>query len=241
VTSERLSISVLTACTGLKITNRAAELTQRDFARGSNHIAALHRRLAASLVPAEKLYRGQQHVRLMGGVEAARELGHQISVSIVSAGYGLLAGDDAVAPYDCTLQRMSVHERRAWAGRLALAESVSRLLEQPADAAIVMLGSGYFNACAPTGELTGSAPTIVLCGARTAIRMRPAPNVHPVVLHESDTRRFACGLVGLKGEVAGRLLRWLATEPARTDHLGSPHLLDELEGAPLRPEVRAGA
>ena len=241
MTSDRLSISVVTACTGLKIASGAPKLTQGDFARGSSHVAALHRRLAASLVPAEKLYRGQQHVRLMRGVEGARQRGHLVSVSIVSAGYGLLAGDDEVAPYECTFRGMRRRERREWAGRLALAESFSRLLKRPADATIVLLGDDYFNACAPTGQIPDGAPTIVLCGARTALRLQPTPNVHPVVLHESDTRRFACGLVGLKGEVAGRLLGWLTVDPARADQLGSHRLLDELEGALLRPEMKARA
>jgi hypothetical protein len=241
VRSDRLSISVLTTCTGVKIATGSPELTQRDFARGWSHIAAIHERLAVSLVPAEKLYRGQQHVRLMRGVEAARERGHLVSVSIVSAGYGLLGGEQAVAPYECTFQGMSVRERREWAGHLSLAESVERFLDQPADAAIVLLGDDYFTACAPTGQLPGRAPTLVLCGARMALRIQPAPNVHPVVLHESDTRRFSCGLVGLKGEVAGRLLRWLAAEPARVDELGSPRLLDELEGAPMSRSLGARA
>ena len=241
MTSERLNLSVLTACTGLKIATSRCELTQRDFARGSDHIAALHRRLAPSLTLAEHLYRGQQHIRLMRGVEVARELGHQISVSIVSAGYGLLAGNDAVVPYECTFSGMSVRERREWAGRLALAESVGQLLGRPADAAIVLLGDDYFNACAPTGQLPGGVPTIVLCGARTALRIQPAPNVHPVVLQESDTRRFGCGLVGLKGEVGGRLLGWLAADATRTAQLDSARLLDELGAAPLTAPVRAHA
>jgi hypothetical protein len=224
---------VLTACTGVKTATGSPALTQRDFARGSSHVAALHERLAGSLVPAEKLYRGQQHVRLMRGVEAARELGHLVCVSIVSAGYGLLDGDAAVAPYECTFQGMSSRERRDWARHLALPESVGGLLEQSADAAIVLLGDDYFNACVPTGQFPGGAQTIVLCGARTALRMQPAPNVHPVVLHEFDTRRFACGLVGLKGEVAGRLLQWLAEEPTRVDQLGSPRILDKLQAVPL--------
>jgi hypothetical protein len=239
MTADRLSISILTSCTSLKIAGGVRELTQRDFARGSDHIAALHDRLAPSLVAAEKLYRGQQHVRLMRGVEAGRELGHRVSVSIVSAGYGLLAGDDVVVPYECTFQGMSARERRQWAGHLALAGSVSRLLQQPADAVIVLLGDDYFDACVPAGRVAGVAPTIVLCGARTALRLRPAPNVHPVVLHESDTRRFACGLVGLKGEVAGRLVQWLVSDPARADQIGSTCLLDELGEVPVTAEMRA--
>jgi hypothetical protein len=241
VTSRKLSVSVLTACTGLKVASGEIALTRRDFAQGSRHLAAIHHRLDGSLLPAEKLYRGQQHLRLMRGVEAARELGHVVRVSIASAGYGLLAGEDPVASYECTFQGMSAPERRAWASHLGLAESVVQLLEQPADATILLLGDDYFSACIPTGELPVHQPAIVLCGARTALRMRPAANVHPLVLRESDTRRFACGLVGLKGEVAGRLLAWLATEPVRVENLAAAGLLDDLERVPSIAAARARA
>lgn len=39
--------------------------------------------------PAEDLYLGEQHVRLMRGVRAARTAGHQVQVFIVSAHHGL--------------------------------------------------------------------------------------------------------------------------------------------------------
>jgi hypothetical protein len=239
VTPERLNISVLTACTGLKIQAAGTALTRTDFLKGRRHIATLHRRLAPSLVSAERLYLGQQHVRLMRGVDAARRHAHLVSVSIVSAGYGLLAGDDAVVPYECTFQGMSSRERRAWAERLSLEASVKECLAHTADAAIVLLGHDYFSACALTGELAVGAPTVVLCGARSGLRMRPANNVYPVVLREQDTRRFACGLVGLKGEVAGRLLGRLARDPGFVRKLASPRLLDELERSPLAHEVQA--
>jgi hypothetical protein len=198
-----------------------------------------HRLLATSLVPAERLYQGQQHIRLMPGVEAAREVGHRVAVSIVSAGYGLLAGDAAVAPYECTFRGMSAGERRAWADCLGLEAAVKGLLERTADAAIVLLGDDYLDACALTSELVVGAPTILLCGAGAALRMQRAPSVHPVVLHKSDTRRFSCGLVGLKGEVAGRLLARLAADPALVERFGSPRILDELERSPSTSGIRA--
>lgn len=241
MTSQRLNISVLTACTGLKAETGASGLTHLDFAKGTRHLDALHRRLAASLVPAERLYRGQQHVRLMRGVDVARELGHSISMSIASAGYGLLSGEDNVAAYECTFQGMSVRQRREWADRLALPESVRELLEQPSDTAIILLGDDYFSACVPDGRLPASGQTVVLCGARTALRMQPAANVYPVVLREADTRRFGCGLVGLKGEVAGRLLAWLAAAPGRVDQLGSPRLLDDLAQVCVRTDLLTSA
>jgi hypothetical protein len=241
VSSARLSISVLTACTGVKATSSPGQLTQADFAEGAHRIQEAHRRLLKSLVPAEQFYRGQQHLRLMRGVETARSLGHHISVSIVSAGYGLLAGERLVAPYSCTFQGMTAEVRREWAEHLELAEPVARLLAKPSDLSVVLLGDDYFQACAPNGLPAVNAPTVVVCGARTALRIAPGPNVHPLVLRESDTRRFGCGLVGLKGEIAGRLLRWLSADPTCLEQVGSASLLDELASVTATAAITAHA
>jgi hypothetical protein len=234
-----LSISVLTACTGLKISASGDVLTLADFRRGPDHVAARHRQLAASLVPAERLYRGQQHLRLMRGVDAARQSGHEVSVSIVSAGYGLLEGDATVVPYECTFQDMRAPDRRAWADRLGLQTAVKRFLERDADIAIVLLGDDYFDACGLPGDVDLGAPTLVVCGTRTGLRLAPVPSVHPLVLHKSDTRRFRCGLVGLKGEVAGRLLARLADHRFLVERLESAQLVEELATSPIASGMRA--
>jgi hypothetical protein len=212
-----------------------------DFARGRKHVRAMHRRRHASLVPAEQLYRGQQHVRLMGGVEMARALSHRVSVSIVSAGYGVVSGDEPIASYECTFQGMPAHERRAWAGHLSLAKQVDAVLVRQSDVAVVLMGDDYFDACQLSGEILVCAPTVVLCGAKTALRIEPSANVHAVALTENDTRRFACGLVGLKGEVASRLLVQLATRPETVADLGSKHLLDLLATTPASSRMTRAA
>jgi hypothetical protein len=226
-----LDISVITACTGVKAPSDALPLTINDFARGREHLEQVHHRQRASLVPAEQLYRGQQHVRLMRGVEVARALGHRVTVSIVSAGYGLVPGNQAIAAYECTFQGMSARERRAWAGALV----------REGDVAIVLMGEDYVDACGLDGEIRVGAPTLVLCGTRTGLRIAPNPNVHAVVLGESDTRRFACGLVGLKGEVACRLLARIATDPTTVSNLGSNGLLERLAQAPASAQTTESA
>lgn len=230
--TERLDISVITACTGVKAPSEASPLTMRDFARGRRHVEDVHQRRSKSLVPAEQLYRGQQHVRLMRGVEAARARGHRVSVSIVSAGYGLVSGDEPITLYECTFQGMSARERRAWAGKLSLVDEVSAALECQADAIVMLMGEDYLDACGIGGHTRVGGPTAVLTGARTALRLSPNPNVYPVVLTKQDTRRFACGLVGLKGEVAGRLLAAIAADSLTVSDFGSAELLGRLAMAP---------
>lgn len=235
--TDRLDISVITACTGVKARSDAPPLTMRDFARGRQHLEDVHRRRSESLIPAEQLYRGQQHVRLMRGVEVARALGHRVTVSIVSAGYGLVRGDELIAPYECTFQGMSARERRAWAGQLSLADHVAATLERQNDATAVLLGDDYFDACGIDGPIPMGSPTAVLSGARTALRIAPNPKVHPLVLTEQDTRRFGCGLVGLKGEVASRLLASIAENPSTASDFGSADLLARLAEAPASRQM----
>ena len=142
-----------------------------------------------------------------------------------------LPGDAAVAPYECTFQGMSAPDRRAWADRLGLqiaVEGAPRARRGHRDRAP---GRRLPRRVRPARRRRPSArPTLVVCGdSDRACAWGRLRRVHPVVLHKSDTRRFRCGLVGLKGEVAGRLLARLADDPS---------LVERLESAQLRRRAR---
>lgn len=59
---------------------------------------------------------------------------------ILSAKYGLIAPDTVIEPYDETLNRMPVAERRAWAKRVL--ENLDRVL-QPGDQVVILAGKRY--------------------------------------------------------------------------------------------------
>lgn len=204
MSAAHLRISALTSCTGQKVATAVA-------------------------VPAERLYCGQQHVRLMRGVEVARSAGHEVAVAVVSAEHGLLGGDGLVAPYERTFQGMPAAERRRLARELGIPAAIGALLAEPADLRLVLLGGDYLDACELTADAVLGAPTLALCGAGTALRLPVLAGLRPLVLHERDTRRFACGLVGLKGEVAGRLLALLAERPDALADLLVDDAADPLE------------
>ena len=228
-------IVVLTACTAQKAPSPAPLLRATDFARGRRHIAEHHRRVAATLQPAECLYRGQQHVRLMRGVEAARASGWDVRLAIMSAGYGVVGGDELLAPYECTFKGMTVSQRRVWADDLELPEAVRDVLAVPADLSIVLLGDDYLEASLLGSELVLRGPALVFCGAKAALRIPPVDGLQVVVLHRQDTRRLSSGLVGLKGEIGGRLLIRLATDPgAISELLGGDVLTTLAAEAPTR-------
>lgn len=224
MTARPSRIAVLTTCTGQKVKS-SDQLFDAPVPGTPEH------RGLPQLVPAEQLYRGQQHLRLMRGVTAARKAGLVVDVSIVSAGYGLVAGDELLAPYERTFQGMPRRERRALARRLGIPAAVRQLFHEPADLIIVLLGDDYLDACDLQEDFELRAPMLVLCGASAALRLPRLTGLRPVVLHRDDTRRFACGLVGLKGEIAGRLLGLLAISPSLISKQLGGDMLARLEGA----------
>lgn len=185
MTAQLTRVSVLTSCTGRKVSQRSA-------------------------VRAEELYCGQQHVRLMRGVRRLREADVDVDVHIVSAGHGVVPGEMPLAPYDKTFSGMRAHERRDMAEELGIPAAVEAALGAGTDLGVVTLGEEYLDACQITERLTPGAPTLLLCSASASIRLGTTPNVRVIALRAQHTRAFKCGYVGLKGEVGGRLLAALA-------------------------------
>lgn len=224
-------IVVLSSCTRVKAASCVPLLVQEDFAGGSRRIQALHRRFEQKLIPAQELYSGQQHMRLMAGVERAREGGLSVELLIASAGYGLVSGEQRLLPYECTFQRKRRAERRSWADRIGLPNAVHRALARPYRLAIVLLGEDYLEACGFHASFGLGGPTLVFCGAAAALKLPQSERLTPIHLGRTETPRFSCGLVGLKGEVAARLLADLA---AQRPERGVPAagLLDRLAATP---------
>lgn len=75
------------------------------------------------------------------------------------------------------------------------------------------------------------------CSPAAARRMPNIAGLRTVALSNADTRRFACGLISLKGELGGRVLTRLAAGPGEISVLTSPtaNLLDWLEPTSQMP------
>ena len=210
-----MRVLVVTSCTGKKAITHARHLSREDFARGLAHVATREWELADFLTPAEDLYAGQQHVRLMRGLRDLRQQTQDPQLCsdlwIVSAGYGLISATRVIAPYEATFTDMRRHEARQWAQHLGIPDAFRDLMAQPFDLAIVLLGDEYLHTLQLDESLKLGGPSIFLVGAGSLGLLKGIQGALPVVLSIEDTRRFGSGLVGLKGEVAARLLERIAT------------------------------
>ncbi len=236
-----MKILVITSCTGEKAVDSPDQLTLADFRRGHAHVAAREAALAALWRPAELLYSGMQHQRLMRGVQAARaSAGLVVDLNIVSAGYGLVPGAKLLAPYEATFIGMKKAEARDWAKQLNLARDVRQLLARPYDLGLVLLGDDYLEALALDECVTLGGPTILFCGKASAARLPDLGGLQPVVLANKDATRFSCGMVGIKGELASRVLERLSLTPEQLPSFvaASAQVLDQLAGE--APIVKVG-
>jgi queuine/archaeosine tRNA-ribosyltransferase len=233
-----MRILVITSCTGQKSqeTPETPEgLTCDDFARGARHVKAKEKALKALMTPAEDLYTGQQHVRLMRAARTAREK-FDVDIRVVSAGYGVVRGNRKLAPYECTFTGRGKANLRAWADQLKIPEHFRVAVSEPFDLGLLLLGDDYLTACDLQADIRLGGPVIALCGRNSIKRLPAIAGLKPVGLSNAEAKRFSCGLVGLKGEIAARLLSRLVEDPTELNSFIDPalDLLDLLDHSPSR-------
>jgi hypothetical protein len=236
-----VKIVIVTSCSSSKTVDDPNRLTFADFAAGKAHVEARETELADFLTPAEDLYDGLQHRRLMGGIRYARQ--HpakeiEIVLHIVSAGYGVIDSARKVAPYELTFKGMSATGLRMWADRLGVPRDFRAALSTHYELGLVLLGSNYLQACGISKDLLLGGRTIFLSSKNVATMVQQIPDAVCWPLTNADARTLGTPLVGLKGEIARRLLVAFADNtqrriPASLEELMALELSASVSGAPI--------
>jgi len=241
---QPLKILILTSCTGEKAVDHPKQLTLEDFQAGAKHVAKREQEIADSCRMAGEIYTGEQHLRLMRGVAAMREAGsgeskNVVNLHILSAGYGVIPESRVVAPYETTFATMKTKELREWADVLKVPEDFRKSVAKKYDLGLILLGDNYLQACAVDEKIEFGGPTLLFCGTGMAKKLPALKNVRVVPISNPEAKRFSCGLVGLKGELAARLLKGVTDDPAVLNRLMDPKFdllawLDKQPGAGKR-------
>jgi hypothetical protein len=234
-----LKILILTSCTGEKAVDHPKQLTLEDFQAGVAHVTKRENEIADYCRPAGEIYTGEQHLRLMRGVRTMRESGsgkskNEVNLHILSAGYGVIPESRVVAPYETTFATMKTKELREWADALKVPEDFRKTVTGKYDLGLVLLGDNYLQACNLDAAVKFGGPTLLLCGTGMAKKLPTLKHVRVVPISNPEAKRFSCGLVGLKGELAARLLKGIGDDPAVLNRLMDPKfdLLAWLEKQP---------
>ena len=228
---------VITSCTGEKVNETDQQLVWDDFKSGTVHVAAREKKLGDLCRKASELYTGEQHVRLMRGIEVLRsKKSLQVDLHILSAGYGLIPERQVIAPYEVTFATMKAKEIDAWSKVLNIPEDVRKLVAKLYDLGLILLGDNYLRACQLDDAVKFGGPTILFCGTGMAKKLPKLKNVRVVPISNPEAKRFSCGLVGLKGELAARVLRGIEAEPGVVGKILDPgfDVLGWLDGLAVR-------
>jgi hypothetical protein len=195
---------------------------------------------------AESLYAGQQHMRLMRGIDDYRDAGQpagELRFRILSAFHGLLPPSRRISSYDHSFSGLptAVIRRRGYEKNVP--EDIRKLLRKPFDFGVLLLGDPYLRACELDTDIELGGPLLCFCSPAVARRMPEIDGLRTIPLANAQARRFSCGLIALKGELGGRLLSRLAAEPETVCSLASPDtdVLHWLESSPSPSRVPIAA
>lgn len=171
-------------------------------------ISSCTARKGTETTTAGELYQGEQHKRIMAGVGAARAGGVDVTLAIVSAGAGLVAESDRIAPYDRAFSGKARSVIRQEAEQLGIPDAFRELVAQQWDQIIVALGDDYLEAVAWSEQLALGGPATLLCSGTVAKGQHPE-GVRTIGVDNSVAKRERCGLIGLKGKLAAEIMQQL--------------------------------
>ena len=229
-------IQIISQCTNSKRGSNPDQLTKADFYSSEKELRKRMAEQQKYMHMARGLYTGDQHVRVMRGVDRinGRPRGVQAHVRIVSAGFGLVEADDYLHPYNCTFSGMQKKEIRRHGDYLDIPEDVKDALEEEGWALhIVILGREYLLGADLKRTMPElSAPTILFCTESAPERDLKIPNLTCVpLIKDVHCGEFGCGSIGLKGAVVEQMLFRLDGDLTRLEqYIKSPAtILEQLK------------
>ena len=207
-----MRILVITSCTGRKKHKLPNQLKYEDFASPER----LHQRTAELKdfeIPAAEMYTGQQHQHLMAGLEEVRKVygSAVVDLYIISAGYGLLAEDDVIVPYNVTFSGLNKGNLLARSNSLQLHKHVETLIVGY-DLVFFLLGKEYVQALQIPLEVPDTVTQIFLLGIGYKKLIPDSPNVHFVPAGSGLARELGVMGVALKGFVFKKLCEFVCRD-----------------------------
>lgn len=204
-----LRIAVITSCTGAKQYKPSNQLTKDDFYQSKEHLRLREEELYEYQLPASKMYTGDQHTRLILGLNKL----DNVDTYIVSAGYGVINLNTPIVPYECTFSDMNKKELLDWSNTISIPKDIDNIIKQSNyDLIIVLLGNSYLKAIQLSNDSVFGSPTLFFCSNDSYKYILGKGKIYTIKLSNLEAKRFKCALVGLKGELCRRLLNVISNQ-----------------------------
>lgn len=222
-----LRILVVTSCSGSKAFSIPNQLTLTDFQTGGQHLSERTKELERYSLPAAQMYTGRQHPLILRALQKLIDRGfpHQVSLVIVSAGYGLLQANDPIVPYDVTFTSPELSGKKglSWARHQQLTPDLQREIDQN-DLVIFLLGDDYLSALdLPLRTKPEQTLVFMATEKRCEALHRHQAKVGCTGLNNAHAKQFSYGLTGLRGLLFEHLAaEWLSDAQAVNSWYESP-------------------
>lgn len=196
-----MKILVITSCTRWKKHKPTNQLQLEDFL-SVERFTARSAELKSFETSAAEMYTGQQHRHLMEGLKAFRRVHEStvVGLHIISAGYGLLAEDKTIVPYNVTFSGLNKGDLLARSDDLQLHERVETLIAGY-DLVFFLLGKEYVQALQLPFGVPDTVTQIFLLGDSHRKLIPDLPNIHFVPAGKSLRSELNTTQTALKGLV----------------------------------------
>jgi queuine/archaeosine tRNA-ribosyltransferase len=147
------------------------------------------------------MYTGMQHLQIMEGVKILRSCSENlvVDVAILSAGYGLISEDKAIAPYSVTFNDMKAKDLDEWAKFLNIHSAFESKIAAY-DLIFVLLGEKYLRSLS-LPVLSHDRQTLIFLASYSSQKYIKEISAQTFVLplNNAEAKQYSYGLVGLKG------------------------------------------
>lgn len=151
-------------------------------------------------IAARDLYTGRQQNYVRDAVRHLRGNGHDVERYFISAGFGLVAEDERLPPYEVTFSSMKVSEIRERSTKLRIQEDLRTLLrEADYDVVFFTLGSDYYTSI-DVDQMVQEVPAdrIGVVFNRELVEDQ-FDNIESVPSRTEDAKKYGTIVIGLKG------------------------------------------
>lgn len=197
---SELSVLVIDQCSGLKQFPESAPVFEQTNLDQATKEELLDRKNVPGIA-ARDLYIGRQQELITDAVRQLRAAGHSVERYFVSAGFGLVAAEEQLPPYDATFSSMKVQEIRERSSRLRVQEDLERVLtESEYDVVFFTLGKDYYTSIDIDRMVQKvRADRIGVVFNRELVEDQ-FENIVSVPARLEDAKKFGTIVIGLKGQ-----------------------------------------
>ncbi|AYB46279.1 tRNA-guanine transglycosylase DpdA [Paenibacillus lautus] len=231
-------ILVVTSCTGEKLYKPDNQLVLKDF-QDKQTLERRENELIDYKVNAGAMYTGSQHLALMSGIQQYRDIGGEITLNIISAGYGLLQEEAQIVPYEVTFNTMHSQAIKKWAKQQNITQDLQQKVKDY-DLIFFLLGDKYLQAIDWPIQLRDDQRAIFFAGGSSKSRILNWEHYHVLAIGEKEAKEFKFGLIGIKGYLFGQLLKQISSDKdiSWNNILKDPKQVREYILASLKANIR---